>query len=126
MLAAEFSLGANATQLQIDKIREMAGAMYDLKEAERQRNEQEQQKKQAEQFVTGVEMDAMNPLQRIDAEEQAKLAKLEEYRTADALSLQAYEDAKTAITTKAADDRVAYERQVASMLLSCRHVWRHG
>lgn len=80
MLAAAYSLGENATDAQINKARELAGALFDLNEQKKRENELEGQKKQAEQFIKQVEFDAASPLEKIDIEEQAKLAKLQEYQ----------------------------------------------
>lgn len=79
-LAAAYSLGENATDAQINKARELAGALFDLNEQKKRENELEGQKKQAEQFIKQVEFDAASPLEKIDIEEQAKLAKLQEYQ----------------------------------------------
>ena len=81
MLAAAYSLGENATDAQINKARELAGALFDLNEQKKRENELEGQKKQAEQFIKQVEFDAASPLEKIDIEEQAKLAKLQEYQS---------------------------------------------
>jgi hypothetical protein len=40
-------------------------------------NDENRQKKQAEQFTKQVAFDAASPLEKIDIEEQAKLAKLD-------------------------------------------------
>lgn len=80
MLAAAYSLGENATDAQINKARELAGALFDLNEQKKRENELEGQKKQAEQFTKQVAFDAASPLEKIDIEEQAKLAKLQEYQ----------------------------------------------
>lgn len=80
MLAAAYSLGENATDTQISKARELAGALFDLNEQKKRENELEGQKKQAEQFTKQVAFDAASPLEKIDIEEQAKLAKLQEYK----------------------------------------------
>ena len=81
MLAAAYSLGENATDAQINKARELAGALFDLNEQKKRENELEGQKKQADQFIKQVEFDAASPLEKIDIEEQAKLAKLQEYQS---------------------------------------------
>ena len=79
-LAAAYSLGDTATEAQINRARELAGALFDLNEQKKRENELEGQKKQAEQFTKQVAFDAASPLEKIDIEEQAKLAKLQEYQ----------------------------------------------
>ena len=79
-LAAAYSLGDTATEAQINRARELAGALFDLNEQKKRENELEGQKKQAEQFTKQVAFDAASPLEKIDIEEQAKLAKLQEYK----------------------------------------------
>lgn len=79
-LAAAYSLGDTATEAQIDRARELAGALFDLNEQKKRENELEGQKKQSEQFTKQVAFDAASPLEKIDIEEQAKLAKLQEYK----------------------------------------------
>lgn len=80
-LAAAYSLGDTATEAQINRARELAGALFDLNEQKKRENELEGQKKQAEQFTKQVAFDAASPLEKIDIEEQAKLAKLQEYKS---------------------------------------------
>lgn len=79
-LAAAYSLGDTATEAQIERARELAGALFDVNEQKKRENELEWQKKQAEQFTKQVAFDAASPLEKIDIEEQAKLAKLQEYK----------------------------------------------
>lgn len=118
MLAAAYSLGENATDAQINKARELAGALFDLNEQKKRENELEGQKKQAEQFIKQVEFDAASPLEKIDIEEQAKLAKLQEYQDAQLLNEQAFQTARNQIIDAAAMERQQIETARNSMILS--------
>lgn len=127
-LAAAYSLGENATDAQINKARELAGALFDLNEQKKRENELEGQKKQAEQFIKQVEFDAASPLEKIDIEEQAKLAKLQEYQSLmlaqDGLSQQEilaqeqqFQAARNQIIEAAAMERQQIETARNSMIL---------
>ena len=129
MLAAAYSLGENATDAQISKARELAGALFDLNEQKKRENELEGQKKQAEQFIKQVEFDAASPLEKIDIEEQAKLAKLQEYQSLllaqEGLSQQEilaqeqqFQTARNQIIEAAAMERQQIETARNSMILS--------
>lgn len=129
MLAAAYSLGENATDAQINKARELAGALFDLNEQKKRENELEGQKKQAEQFIKQVEFDAASPLEKIDIEEQAKLAKLQEYQSLmlaqEGLSQQEilaqeqqFQAARNQIIEAAAMERQQIETARNSMILS--------
>ena len=128
-LAAAYSLGEGATQTQIDQAKQLAGALFDLNEQKRRQAEIEGKRKEAGRFVEQAAFDAASPLEQIDIEEQAKLAKLEEYRQlqreaeeagrqADIISLQEYEATKNNIIKQAADERAAIELARNSMILS--------
>lgn len=128
-LAAAYSLGEGATQTQIDQAKQLAGALFDLNEQKRKQAEIEGKRKEAGRFVEQSAFDAASPLEQIDIEEQAKLAKLEEYRQlqreaeeagrqADIISLQEYEATKNNIIKQAADERAAIELARNSMILS--------
>ena len=128
-LAAVYSLGEGATQTQIEQAKQLAGALLDLNEQKRRQAEIEGRRKEAGRFVEQAAFDAASPLEQIDIEEQAKLAKLEEYRQlqreaeeagrqADIISLQEYEATKNNIIKQAADERAAIELARNSMILS--------
>lgn len=128
-LAAAYSLGEGATQTQIDQAKQLAGALFDLNEQKRRQTEIEGKRKEAGRFVEQAAFDAASPLEQIDIEEKAKLAKLEEYRQlqreaeeagrqADIISLQEYEATKNNIIKQAADERAAIELARNSMILS--------
>lgn len=117
-LAAVYSLGEGATQTQIEQAKQLAGALFDLNEQKRKQTEIEGKRKEAGRFVEQAAFDAASPLEQIDIEEQAKLAKLEEYRNLELISLQEFETTKNNIIKQAADERAAIELARNSMILS--------
>ena len=117
-LAAAYSLGEGATQTQIDQAKQLAGALFDLNEQKRRQAEIEGKRKEAGRFVEQAAFDAASPLEQIDIEEQAKIAKLEEYRNLELISLQEFETTKNNIIKQAADERAAIELSRNSMILS--------
>lgn len=117
-LAAAYSLGEGATQTQIDQAKQLAGALFDLNEQKRKQAEIEGKRKEAGRFVEQAAFDAASPLEQIDIEEQAKIAKLEEYRNLELISLQEFETTKNNIIKQAADERAAIELARNSMILS--------
>ena len=127
-LAAVYSLGEGATQTQIEQAKQLAGALFDLNEQKRKQAEIEGKRKEAGRFVEQAAFDAASPLEQIDIEEKAKLAKLEEYRQlqreaeeagrqADIISLQEYEATKNNIIKDAADQRANIEFSRNQMIL---------
>lgn len=117
-LAAAYSLGEGATQTQIEQAKQLAGALFDLNEQKRRQAEIEGKRKEAGRFVEQAAFDAASPLEQIDIEERAKLAKLEEYRNLELISLQEFEATKNNIIKQAADERAAIELARNSMILS--------
>lgn len=117
-LAAAYSLGEGATQTQIEQAKQLAGALFDLNEQKRKQAEIEGNRKEAGRFVEQAAFDAASPLEQIDIEEQAKIAKLEEYRNLELISLQEFETTKNNIIKQAADERAAIELARNSMILS--------
>ena len=117
-LAAVYSLGEGATQTQIEQAKQLAGALFDLNEQKRKQAELEGKRKEAGRFVEQAALDAASPLEQIDIEEQAKIAKLEEYRNLELISLQEFEATKNNIIKQAADERAAIELARNSMILS--------
>lgn len=116
-LAAAYSLGENATEAQINQAKELAGALFDLNEQKKRENELEGQKNQAEQFTKKVAFDAASPLEKIDIEEQEKLAKLQEYQDAQLLNEQAFQTARNQIIESAAMERQQIETARNAMIL---------
>ncbi|MNG78204.1 hypothetical protein D3C79_367690 [compost metagenome] len=117
-LAAVYSLGEGATQTQIDQAKQLAGALFDLNEQKRKQAEVEGKRKEAGRFVEQAAFDAASPLEQIDIEEQAKIAKLEEYRNLELLSLQEFEATKANIMQQAENERAKTTLQNNSLILS--------
>ncbi|HCR0070542.1 tape measure protein [Enterobacter hormaechei] len=112
ILRAEQSLNTSATKEQIADIRKYAAAEWDAANALKKRQQSEQAKKFTDQVnaeykvtpnaVTGAVLD---PAAQINAEETEKLAALNRYQQMGVLSVQQYEDAKTAIQLTASNAR---------------------
>ncbi|MGL4616362.1 MAG: tape measure protein [Shewanella sp.] len=135
-LEAQQKLSSGASKEQIDALakeiyaQDQMTAKLDARiEKERKLKELEGQRDEAKRFTEQVAFDAASPLEQIDIEEKAKLAKLEEYRQlqreaeeagrqADIISLQEYEATKNNIIKQAADERAAIELARNSMILS--------
>lgn len=117
-LAAAYSLGEGATQTQIDQAKQLAGALFDLNEQKRRQTEIEGKRKEAGRLVEQAAFDAASPLEQIDIEEQAKIAKLEEYRNLELLSLQEFEATKANIIQQAENERAKATLQNNSLILS--------
>ncbi|EDH2293549.1 tape measure protein [Salmonella enterica] len=128
ILRAEQSLNSSATKEQIADIRKYAAAEWDAANALKKRQQSEQAKKFTDQLtaeykvtpnaVTGAVLD---PAAQINAEETEKLAALNRYQQMGVLSVQQYEDAKTAIQEQASNARkkIAQEEadsQIASTI----------
>lgn len=63
------------------------------------------QRASASQYLLQLQQSNMTELALIDSQEQQKLAKIQEYRTGDLISVQQYEDAKTEIEKNASASR---------------------
>jgi tape measure domain-containing protein len=86
-LEAQQKLSSGASKEQIDALakeiyaQDQMTAKLDARiEKERKLKELESQKEEAKRFTEQVAFDAASPLEKIDIEEQAKLAKLQEYK----------------------------------------------
>ncbi|MDM3290153.1 tape measure protein [Citrobacter sp. Ce105] len=112
ILRAEQSLNSRATKEQIADIRKYAAAEWDAANALKKRQQSEQARKFTYQLtaeynvtpnaITGAVLD---PAAQINAEETEKLAALNRYQQMGVLSVQQYEDAKTAIQLTASNAR---------------------
>lgn len=98
---AAMSLGAKATEPQIIAAQRLAAAIHEITLAK----ENQRIAEQGQEFAVSSINASKSPLEQIDIEEQAKLAKVAEYQAIDIANKQLYEDAKTAIELKAAEDR---------------------
>jgi len=128
-LAAAYSLNAGATAEQVEEAKRLAGALFDLNEQQKKQKELESQKAEAKKFTKQVAFDAASPLEKIDIEEQAKLAKLQEYKnlllSQEGLSQQEilaqeqqFQTARNQIIEAAAMERQQIETARNSMILS--------
>lgn len=70
-------------------------------EAQQTENKKRQQERQAQNFLDTLARQNSDELKSIDAQEQQKLAKLQEFQQSGAINAKQYEDAKTAIVLEA-------------------------
>ena len=117
-LAAQQQLNKEATEGQVEALAQQILAQKQITAQIAQQGRLEAQKKEAQGFVKQAAFDAASPLEQIDIEEQAKIAKLEEYRNLELISLQEFETTKNNIIKQAADERAAIELARNSMILS--------
>lgn len=117
-LAAQQQLNKEATKEQVEALAQQILAQKQITAQIAQQGRLEAQKKEAQGFVKQQAFDAASPLEQIDIEEQAKIAKLEEYRNLELISLQEFEATKNNIIKQAADERAAIELARNSMILS--------
>ena len=128
-LEAQQQLNKDATKEQVEALAQQILAQKQITAQIAQQGRLEAQRNEAQGFVKQQAFDAASPLEQIDIEEKAKLAKLEEYRQlqreaeeagrqADIISLQEYEATKNNIIKQAADERAAIELARNSMILS--------
>ncbi|WP_079915322.1 tape measure protein [Salmonella enterica] len=125
---AVVALGNKATTEQIAKAKQQAKAIWQVTTAIKNRAQAEQAKRFTDQeiatnkttpdVVTGAVQD---PVAQINLQEQQKLAALAQYQQMGVLSVQQYEDAKTAIQEQASNARkkIAQEEadsQIASTI----------
>lgn len=112
ILNAQQSLGKSATQQQIDLAGKYAAKTWDVTNALKAQQQAKQGQKFAQQEIVAAKVDvnpltgvAEDPLAKINLQEQQKLDALAKYQKIDTDNLQLYEDAKTAITQQAANQR---------------------
>lgn len=117
-LAAQQQLNKEATKEQVEALAQQIIAQKQITEQIAQQGRLEAQRKEAQGFVKQAAFDAASPLEQIDIEEQAKIAKLDEYRNLELISLQEFETTKNNIIKQAADERAAIELARNSMILS--------
>lgn len=109
---AVVALGNKATDEQIAKARSQAKAIWEVTNAIKNRAQAEQAKRFTDQEIAANKTtpdaftgDAQDPAANINLQEQRKLDALEQYQQMGVLSVQQYEDAKTAIQEQAANAR---------------------
>ena len=123
-LEAQQRLSSGASNEQIDALakeiyaQDQMAAKIDARiEKQRKLKELEGQKEEAKRFTEQVAFDAASPLEKIDIEEQAKLAKLQEYQDAQLLNEQAFQTARNQIIDAAAMERQQIETARNAMIL---------
>ena len=123
-LEAQQKLSSGASKEQIDALakeifaQDQMAAKIDARiEKEKKLKELEGQREEAKRFTEQVEFDAASPLEKIDIEEQAKLAKLQEYQDAQLLNEQAFQTARNQIIEAAAIERQQIETARNAMIL---------
>lgn len=117
-LEAQQQLNKDATKEQVEALAQQILAQKQITAQIAQQGRLEAQRNEAQGFVKQQAFDAASPLEQIDIEEQAKIAKLEEYRNLELISLQEFETTKNNIIKQAADERAAIELARNSMILS--------
>lgn len=112
MLKAEQSLNKSATSEQVAEIRKYAAAEWDAANAIKMRQQAEQASRFVDQEVAAgktsvdpVTGQVADPTAQITQQEQQKLIALQNYQSMGVLSVQQYEDAKTAIQLQASNAR---------------------
>lgn len=117
-LAAQQQLNKQASKEQVEELAQQILAQKQITAQIAQQGRLEAQRNEAQGFVKQAAFDAASPLEQIDIEEQAKIAKLEEYRNLELISLQEFETTKNNIIKQAADERAAIELARNSMILN--------
>ncbi|HAS1479289.1 TPA: hypothetical protein I4D52_18570 [Enterobacter hormaechei] len=109
---AVMALGSKATNEQIAQAKEQAKAIWEVTTAIKNRAQAEQARRFTDQEIAANKTtpdaftgDAQDPAANINLQEQRKLDALEQYQQMGVLSVQQYEDAKTAIQEQAANAR---------------------
>ncbi|WP_380197667.1 tape measure protein [Klebsiella pneumoniae] len=130
-LRAEQSLGSGATQKQLEEARALGEANERAAISIQKRKEAEQGQKYAKQEIASAQTtvdpstgQAVDPLAKINLQEQQKLDALAKYQEIDKQNTKLYEDAKTAIMQQASYQRQAillqeqqtYQQNVSSLL----------
>ena len=120
ILTARQSLGKGATQEQIALAGQYAAKIWDQNNALKDQAQIKQGQKFAQQEITGAKTQidpatgqAVDPLAKVNQEEQQKLAALAQYQALDTQNTQLYEDAKTAIQQQASNERIRIAQEEA-------------
>lgn len=114
MLNAQLSLGKDATLEQIRLAGEYAAKIWDTANALKQQAQAQQANKAASQLIAqdkatphdGMTFGAQDPFAEVNQQEQQKLSVYQQFRDADLISQQTYEQAKDAIAQEASDRRL--------------------
>ncbi|MEG0868184.1 MAG: tape measure protein [Hafnia sp.] len=114
MLNAQLSLGKDATLEQIRLAGDYAAKIWDTANALKQQAQAQQANKAASQLISknnatphdGMTFGAQDPFAEVNQQEQQKLDVYQQFRNADLISQQTYEQAKAAISQEASDQRL--------------------
>ena len=114
MLNAQLSLGKDATLEQIRLAGDYAAKIWDTANALKQQAQAQQANKAASQLISnnnatphdGMTFVAQDPFAEVNQQEQQKLDVYQQFRNADLISQQTYEQAKAAISQEASDQRL--------------------
>lgn len=114
MLNAQLSLGKDATLEQIRLAGEYAAKIWDTANALKQQAQAQQANKAASQLIAQdkatphdrMTFGAQDPFAEVNQQEQQKLSVYQQFRDADLISQQTYEQAKDAIAQEASDRRL--------------------
>lgn len=118
VLSAEQSLGNTATKEQIALAGQLAGKAWDTANALKQQAQAQQANKAASQLIAqdkstphdGMTFGAQDPFAEVNLQEQQKLDVYQQFRDADLISQQTYEQAKDAIAQEASDRRLQIQQ----------------
>ena len=118
MLNAQLSLGKDATLEQIRLAGEYAAKIWDTANALKQQAQAQQANKAASQLIAqdkatpndGMTFGAQDPFAEVNLQEQQKLDVYQQFRDADLISQQTYEQAKDAIAQEASDRRLQIQQ----------------
>lgn len=131
ILQAQQSLSKSATEAQILQAGEYAAKIWDQNNALKQQAQIKQGKNFANQEIAAGKAsvnpltgEAVDPVAKVDQQEQKKLAALATYQALDLQNTQLYEDAKTSIQQQAANareqiaitERQKYQQNMSSLL----------
>lgn len=118
MLNAQLSLGKDATLEQIRLAGVYAAKIWDTANALKQQAQAQQANKAASQLIAqdkatpndGMTFGAQDPFAEVNLQEQQKLDVYQQFRDADLISQQTYEQAKDAIAQEASDRRLQIQQ----------------
>ncbi|HCI5437962.1 TPA: tail protein (tape measure) [Enterobacter roggenkampii] len=120
ILTAQQSLGAAATQKDLELAGQYAARIWDTTNALKMRQQAEQASRFIGQEVAASKVqrdpytgEAQDPAAQVNEEEQRKLEALAKYQQMGVINAQQFEDGKTAIARQASNDRISIAQQEA-------------
>lgn len=115
-LTAEHKLGTNATKEEVLAVRALADELYKLEEQRKKAQKIPEQRKKATDIVESGKGE--ENFAEIDAKEKQKLDLMTSYQQQDLANTQIYEDAKTAISRDAAQQRENLQKVLLNRMVS--------